>query len=94
MLARKETIRSKTPEGVRQEIRGIAIAYNLVRLELERAADEAGIEPSRITFVYALSSSAPSGSGRARHVPPSATSLGIWPPCARRIPMISTTRAA
>jgi hypothetical protein len=55
MLARQEAIRSKTPEGVRQEIWGIAIAYNLVRLEMERAADEAGVEPSRISFVYSLS---------------------------------------
>jgi hypothetical protein len=55
MLARQETIRSKTPQGVRQEIWGIAIAYNLVRLEMERAAVEAKVEPNRISFVYALS---------------------------------------
>ncbi len=55
MLDRQETIRSKTPEGVRQEIWGIAIAYNLVRLEMERAAEEAGVAPTRISFVYALS---------------------------------------
>lgn len=55
MLARQETIRSKTPQGVRQEIWGIAIAYNLVRLEMERAANEAKVEPTRISFVYALS---------------------------------------
>jgi hypothetical protein len=54
MLAREETIRSKTPQGVRQELWGIAIAYNLVRLEMERAADEAKVEPSRISFVHAL----------------------------------------
>ena len=55
MLARQETIRSKTPQGVRQELWGIAIAYNLVRLEMERAASEAKVEPNRISFVYALS---------------------------------------
>lgn len=55
MLARQETIRSKTPTGVRQEIWGIAIAYNLVRLEMERAAAEAKVEPNRISFVSALS---------------------------------------
>jgi hypothetical protein len=54
MLARQETIRSKTPEGVRQEIWGIAIAYNLVRLEMERAAAEAKVAPNRISFVYTL----------------------------------------
>lgn len=55
LLAREETIRSRTPTGVRQEIWGIALAYNLVRLEMERAADEAGVEPNRISFVNALS---------------------------------------
>jgi hypothetical protein len=33
----------------------IAIAYNLVRLEMERAAAEAKVEPNRISFVAALS---------------------------------------
>jgi hypothetical protein len=55
MLAREETIRSRTPAGVRQELWGIALAYNLVRVEMERAADEAGVEPTRISFVNALS---------------------------------------
>jgi hypothetical protein len=54
MLAREETIRSRTPNGVRQEIWGIALAYNLVRVAMERAADEAGVEPTRISFVNAL----------------------------------------
>lgn len=54
MLAREETIRSRTPQGVRQEIWGIALAYNLVRLEMERAADEAGVPPTQISFVNAL----------------------------------------
>ena len=55
LLDRQEAIRSRTPPGVRQEIWGIALAYNLVRLEMERAADEAGVEPNRISFVNALS---------------------------------------
>jgi hypothetical protein len=54
LLEREEAIRSRTPEGVRQEIWGIALAYNLVRVEMERAADEAGVEPNRISFVNAL----------------------------------------
>jgi hypothetical protein len=54
LLAREETIRSRTPLGVKQEIWGIALAYNLVRREMERAADEAGVEPTRISFVNAL----------------------------------------
>jgi hypothetical protein len=54
LLDREEAIRSRTPQGVRQEIWGIALAYNLVRLEMERAADEAGVAPNRISFVNAL----------------------------------------
>lgn len=54
LLAREETIRSRTPTGVRQEVWGIALAYNLIRLEMERAADEAGVPPNRLSFVAAL----------------------------------------
>jgi len=54
ILDREETIRSKSPTGVAQEIWGILLAYNLVRLEMERVADEAGIEPTRISFIAAL----------------------------------------
>ena len=54
MLRREEAIRSRTPDGVRQELWGIAIAYNLVRLEMEQAANEAGVPPTRISFVNAL----------------------------------------
>jgi hypothetical protein len=54
MLEREEAIRSRTPEGVRQELWGVMLAYNLVRLEMERIADEAGVDPNRISFVVAL----------------------------------------
>lgn len=54
MLDREETIRCKSPERVEQEIWGILLAYNLVRLEMERVADEAGVQPTRISFVVAL----------------------------------------
>lgn len=54
LLAREEAIRSRTPDGVRQELWGIAIAYNLVRLEVERAAAEANVPPTRISFVAAV----------------------------------------
>lgn len=54
MLDREETIRSKSPKAVRQEIWGILLAYNLVRLEMERIADEAKVEPTRISFITAL----------------------------------------
>jgi len=54
MLDREETIRSRTPERVRQEIWGILLAFNLIRLEMERVAEEAGVEPTRISFITAL----------------------------------------
>jgi hypothetical protein len=54
LLERHEAIRSRTPEGVRQELWGIAIAYNLIRLEIERAAAEAKVLPTKISFVHAL----------------------------------------
>lgn len=55
MLAREEAIRSRTPEAIRQELWAIGLAYNLVRVEMERAADEANVPPTRISFVNALS---------------------------------------
>ena len=54
LLDRQETIRSRTVDGVRQELWGIALAYNLVRLEMERIAKELGIAPTRISFVAAV----------------------------------------
>jgi hypothetical protein len=54
LLDREETIRSRSPAGVRQELWGIFLAYNLVRLEMKRVADDAGVEPTRISFVNAL----------------------------------------
>jgi len=54
MLDREEAIRSKSPERIRQELWGILLAYNLVRLEMERVAEEAGVEPTRISFITSL----------------------------------------
>lgn len=54
MLRREESTRSKSPKGVAQELWGLGIAYNLVRFEAERAANEAGVAPTRISFVAAL----------------------------------------
>lgn len=54
MLERLETIRSKTPAAVAQEMWGLLIAYNLVRLEIERVARELAVPPIRISFVAAL----------------------------------------
>jgi hypothetical protein len=54
MLQRLEAIRSRSPEMVKQELWGLLLAYNLVRLEMERVADETGVSPLRISFVAAL----------------------------------------
>lgn len=54
LLDREEAIRSRTPDGVRQELWGILIAYNLIRLEMERVAASAKVEPTRISFVNAM----------------------------------------
>jgi hypothetical protein len=54
MLQRMEAIRSRNPETVTQEIWGLLLAYNLVRLEMERVAEETGVPPTRISFVAAL----------------------------------------
>ena len=54
MLEREETLRSKSPSSVTQELWGIFIAYNLVRLEMERIADDLNLPPTRISFVTAL----------------------------------------
>jgi hypothetical protein len=54
MLDREEAIRSKSPQSVYQELWGLFLAYNLIRLEMARAADEAKLEPTRISFVGAM----------------------------------------
>lgn len=54
MLDRQEAIRSRRPTGIAQELWGIALAYNLVRLEMVRIAAEAKVPPNQISFVMAL----------------------------------------
>jgi Insertion element 4 transposase N-terminal/Transposase DDE domain len=49
-LEREETLRSRTPERIRQELWGLALAYNLVRLEMEHAAQRIGLPPNRISY--------------------------------------------
>jgi hypothetical protein len=53
-LEREEALRSKTPARIRQEIWGLAIGYNLVRLAMARVAERAGVAPTRISFRHAL----------------------------------------
>lgn len=54
LLDREETIRCKSVVGVEQELWGLLLAYNLVRLEMERTADSLDVAPVRISFVGAL----------------------------------------
>jgi hypothetical protein len=54
MLERLETIRSKSPAAVAQEMWGLLIAYNLIRLEMQRIAADLDVAPTRISFVAAL----------------------------------------
>ena len=54
LLDRQETIRSRTVEGVKQEIWGILLMYNLIRIEMVRIAAEAKVPPARISFVAAM----------------------------------------
>lgn len=54
LLEREESLRSRKPAGVLQEVAGIGIAYNLVRVEMERVAQQLNLEPTRISFRHAL----------------------------------------
>ncbi|GAD28536.1 IS4 family transposase [Photobacterium leiognathi] len=54
MLEDEILLRSQSVEGIEQEIWGILIAYNLVRLEISRIAAEANVSPLRISFMMAL----------------------------------------
>lgn len=54
-LQSKVTLRSKFVEGVKQELWGVLIAYNLVRLEMAAIAKEAKVAPTRISFTAAIS---------------------------------------
>jgi hypothetical protein len=54
MLQRQESLRSKKPDTVLQEVWGVLLAYNLVRLEMARIARDVGVPPTRISFVLAL----------------------------------------
>jgi Insertion element 4 transposase N-terminal/Transposase DDE domain len=54
LLDREESIRSKSPAAVEQEMWGLLLAYNLVRVEMARVAAEAGVAPTAVSFVAAL----------------------------------------
>lgn len=50
LLGREETLRSRSPQLVEQELWGTLLAYNLVRLEMERLAGVMGVEPVQLSF--------------------------------------------
>lgn len=54
MMGMALSLRSLSVEATRQEIWGMLIAYNLVRLEMARAAEQAKCSPDSISFVFAL----------------------------------------
>jgi hypothetical protein len=51
---RAEALRSKAPTRVEQEVWGLLLGYNLVRLVMGRAAPRAGVPPGRLSYRYAL----------------------------------------
>jgi hypothetical protein len=54
MLEREEALRSKRAEGVRQEVWGILLAYNLVRRKILEVAKQFGLLPNRISFRHSI----------------------------------------
>jgi hypothetical protein len=54
LLGEALTLRSQQPVGIEQEIWGALIAYNLVRLEMAKAAIQARVEPTDLSFLRAL----------------------------------------
>jgi hypothetical protein len=54
MMGMALTLRSRTVEGVYQEIWGALTAYNLIRLEIAQAALAAECEPTQVSFVRAF----------------------------------------
>jgi Insertion element 4 transposase N-terminal/Transposase DDE domain len=53
-LEREEALRSKTPARLTQEVWGLALGYNLVRLAMARVAERAAVAPTRISYRHAL----------------------------------------
>lgn len=54
MMGTKHTLRSRTTQGIEQEIWGLLIAYNLLRAEIAEAALDANCEPTDISFIRAF----------------------------------------
>ena len=54
LLDRQEALRSRSVNGVSQELWGVGLLYNLIRLEMEQIAVEARVPPVRISFNHSL----------------------------------------
>jgi len=52
--AQRKVLRSKTPEGVRQELYGLYLAHYAVRVLLAQAAVQAELDPDRLSFTEGL----------------------------------------
>lgn len=50
----KKVLRSKTPEGVRQEVYATILAHYAVRTMMVQAAAEVGVDPDRLSFTEAV----------------------------------------
>jgi len=53
-LEREEALRSQQPERLRQELWGLALGYNLVRLHMERVANALELPPTRLSYRHSL----------------------------------------
>ena len=53
-LEQRPALRSKLPTTTLQEVWGILLAYNLIRLEMAALAEEADVMPNRISYIAAL----------------------------------------
>ena len=76
-LEREEALRSKTPARIAQELWGLAIGYNLVRLAMARTAARLGVPPPPVKISSARTewgSCTRAGvvrlNGRLVHLPP------------------------
>lgn len=52
--AARMTLRSKTPDGIHQELFALMLAHNLARVEMAQVATLLGVEPTRISFHRAV----------------------------------------
>ncbi|TME59545.1 MAG: IS4 family transposase [Chloroflexi bacterium] len=50
----QKVLRSKTPQGVRQEVDATMLAHYAVRAVMLQAAEEAGLDPDRLSFTEAV----------------------------------------